>query len=34
VLEDEEVTGERMRRVCLDFTRRELNVKQERAGAG
>jgi AcrR family transcriptional regulator len=34
VLEDEEVTGERMRRVCLDFARRELNVKQERAGAG
>jgi AcrR family transcriptional regulator len=34
VLEDEEVTGERMRRVCLDFARRELNVKQARAGAG
>ena len=34
VLEDEEVTGERMRRVCLDLARRELNVKQERAEAG
>jgi AcrR family transcriptional regulator len=34
VLEDEEVTGSRMRKVCLDFARRELNVKQARAGAG
>jgi AcrR family transcriptional regulator len=34
VLEDEEVTGDRMRSVCIDFARRELNVETRRAGAG
>ncbi|MGH2752556.1 MAG: TetR/AcrR family transcriptional regulator [Actinomycetota bacterium] len=35
VLEDPEVTSEKMRAVCIDFARRELNVQQpDKTGAG
>ncbi|CAN5485361.1 TetR/AcrR family transcriptional regulator [soil metagenome] len=35
VLEDEEVTAEKMRSVCIDFSRRELRVEEvDKAGAG
>ncbi|MGH2699048.1 MAG: TetR/AcrR family transcriptional regulator [Actinomycetota bacterium] len=34
VLEDEEVTGERMHRVCIDFVRRELDVGARKGRGG